>query len=144
MRQFQFHCWPEVGVPTPTVLIEFIREVQKLCRSLPSPHGPIVVHCRQVEDACWKSWLHVYAYVHVQQWCGKNWCVSKSSHHSGEDACGRIDRCIPDSKEPSHSTSSHGANTGEWFWCVHIPGLLQISPLFLFCRSSIISVMIVL
>ncbi len=48
VRHFQFHGWPEVGVPSSTTLIEFIREVQKLCRSLATPHGPIVVHCRCV------------------------------------------------------------------------------------------------
>lgn len=48
VRQFQFHGWPEVGVPSPTVLIEFIREVQKLCQTLAPTHGPIVVHCRYV------------------------------------------------------------------------------------------------
>ena len=49
VRHFQFHGWPEVGVPPSTVLIEFVREVQKLCRSLAAPHGPIVVHCRSVQ-----------------------------------------------------------------------------------------------
>ena len=48
VRQFQFHGWPEVGVPSPAVLIEFIREVQKLCQTLPPSNGPIVVHCRYV------------------------------------------------------------------------------------------------
>ena len=55
VRHFQFHGWPEVGVPPSTTLIEFIREVQKLCRSLVTPHGPIVVHCRYV---CGVGHLH--------------------------------------------------------------------------------------
>ena len=46
VRHFQFVSWPESGVPaTGMPIVEFLREVQKLCATLPAKE-PIVVHCR--------------------------------------------------------------------------------------------------
>ena len=66
VRHFQFHDWPEVGVPgSPLVLMEFIREIQKLYITL-NTKAPIVVHCR------W-DWLVTCAHwsflLIVLRWC---------------------------------------------------------------------------
>ncbi len=46
VSHFQFHGWPEVGVPvTPSLMLDFIREVQKMYSSLHT-QAPITVHCR--------------------------------------------------------------------------------------------------
>lgn len=46
VRHFQFVSWPESGVPASGAdIVEFLKEVQKLCATLTS-REPMVVHCR--------------------------------------------------------------------------------------------------
>ncbi len=64
----------------------------------------------------WWYTYHIYiimmGVVSLQQWCGENWCLPCLAHCPGACVGRRIDRCLPDSEESSHTETSHGPDLG--------------------------------